>query len=68
MTEWGKLTWQCRRGTRELDLLLNHYLQTRYLIADDQEKSRFVNMLTLDDSELLNQQALLHALKEGLEI
>jgi antitoxin CptB len=59
MTELGKLRWQCRRGSRELDLLLNRYLQTRYSSADEEQKARFIAMLKLDDSELLKQLSLL---------
>jgi antitoxin CptB len=56
MEELAKLRWQCRRGSLELDLLLNNYLETRYPVADEEEKSRFVEMLKLDDSELLAQR------------
>ncbi len=56
MDELAKIRWQCRRGSRELDLLLNRYLETRYLVADEEEKARFVEMLKLDDSELLEQR------------
>jgi antitoxin CptB len=59
MTELGKLRWQCRRGSRELDLLLDRYLQTRYFSADDEQKARFMAMLKLDDSELLKHLSLL---------
>jgi antitoxin CptB len=44
MDELAKLRWQCRRGTRELDLLLNRYLDTRYSLADEKEKARFVEL------------------------
>jgi len=54
--ELAKIRWQCRRGSRELDLLLNRYLETRYLVADEEENARFVEMLKLDDSELLEQR------------
>jgi antitoxin CptB len=53
MTELSKLKWQCRRGSLELDLLLQHYLDTAYLQADSEEKARFVELLKLDDDELL---------------
>ena len=56
MDKLAKLRWQCRRGSRELDLLLNNYLDTRYPIADEEEKMQFVEMLKLDDSELLQQR------------
>jgi antitoxin CptB len=55
MNELARLKWQCRRGSRELDLLLNNYLETRYPVADDEEKARFVELLKLDDDELMAQ-------------
>jgi antitoxin CptB len=64
MTEFGKLRWQCRRGSRELDLLLNTYLHTCYPSADDDEKARFMEMLKLDDSELLDQFSLLSSQRQ----
>jgi antitoxin CptB len=59
MDELAKLRWQCRRGSKELDLLLIHYLETRYPLADYEEKRRFSEMLKLDDSELMKQTDLL---------
>jgi len=53
MDQLAKLQWQCRRGTKELDLLLQRYLETGYLLADDEEKALFVEMLKLEDDELL---------------
>ena len=53
MTELSKLKWQCRRGSLELDLLLQHYLDTVYVVADSEEKARFIEWLKLDDDELL---------------
>jgi antitoxin CptB len=49
----NKIRWQCRRGTLELDILLEHYLETGYPTADELEKSAFVELLALEDSELL---------------
>jgi antitoxin CptB len=49
----AKLRWQCRRGALELDLLLETYLETEYLTADEEEKQMFVELLKLDDRELL---------------
>jgi antitoxin CptB len=56
MDELAKLRWQCRRGSKELDLLLIHYLETRYPIADKEEKARFAEILKLDDAELMMQR------------
>jgi antitoxin CptB len=53
MDQLAKLRWQCRRGTKELDLLLQCYLDTGYLMANDEEKAQFVQLLELEDDELL---------------
>ena len=53
MHQLAKLRWQCRRGTKELDLLLQRYLDSGYLLADDEEKALFVELLELEDDELI---------------
>jgi len=53
MNQLAKLQWQCRRGTKELDLLLQRYLDSGYLVADDEEKALFVELLELEDDELV---------------
>jgi antitoxin CptB len=53
VTELAKLRWQCRRGSKELDLLLIHYLETCYPLANEEEKTHFIEMLKLEDGELL---------------
>ena len=53
MEQLARLRWQCRRGTKELDLLLQRYLDSGYLIADDEEKALFVELLALEDDELV---------------
>ena len=53
MTQLAKLRWQCRRGTKELDWLLQRYLETGYLVADVGEKALFVKLLELEDDELI---------------
>jgi antitoxin CptB len=53
MDQLARLKWQCRRGTKELDLLLQRYLETDYLLADEEEKAQFVELLALEDDELL---------------
>ena len=52
MDELARLKWQCRRGTKELDFLLNRYLETGYLVADQAEKALFVELLGFVDDEL----------------
>jgi antitoxin CptB len=53
VNELARLKWQCRRGMKELDLLLENYLATEYLHADAAEKARFITLLALEDDELL---------------
>lgn len=52
MPSLAKLQWQCRRGTKELDLVLQHYLQTEYLQASQEEKTLFTELLSLEDDLL----------------
>ena len=53
MAELSKLRWQCRRGTKELDLLLMDYLETRYLSSSEQKQAQFIALLALEDDELM---------------
>lgn len=53
MDELARLRWQCRRGTKELDFLLNRYLETGYLIADQGERDLFKALLGLEDDQLI---------------
>lgn len=48
----SRLKWQCRRGMRELDVLLAAYLERRYDAAPEEEKAAFRRLLTLADTEL----------------
>ena len=48
-----RLRWQCRRGMRELDDLLLHYLDDRYARAGGEEKAAFESLLALPDPELI---------------
>jgi antitoxin CptB len=52
VSEESRLRWQCRRGMRELDELLIRYLESRYPVADDDEKAAFQAVLELPDPEL----------------
>ncbi|MDP1663835.1 MAG: succinate dehydrogenase assembly factor 2 [Methylobacter sp.] len=53
MDELARLKWQCRRGTKELDFLLNRYLETGYLVADQGERELFVELLGMEDDMLI---------------
>lgn len=49
----ARLRWQCRRGMRELDLLLVRYLESEYPTAKPTEQHGFERLLELTDPELL---------------
>lgn len=53
MSDLNKLRWQCRRGTLELDVLLQRYLERCYSQADEQERRAFLQLLKLEDGDLL---------------
>ena len=53
MFKYAKLHWQCRRGTQELDFLLLRYLNIKYVLADKEEQSCFIELLALEDDVLL---------------
>ena len=48
----SKLRWRCRRGTRELDVLLERYLRERYPCAPIAEQQAFEALLDLPDPQL----------------
>ncbi|QSA95565.1 succinate dehydrogenase assembly factor 2 [Methylococcus sp. EFPC2] len=48
----ARLGWRCRRGTRELDLLLATYLEQAYDQAPVPEQAAFESLLALPDPEL----------------
>lgn len=50
--ESSRLRWRCRRGMRELDQLLGWYLDVRYPIAAEREKSAFSTLLDEQDPQL----------------
>jgi antitoxin CptB len=49
----NRLAWQCRRGMRELDELLNGFLERRYAALDAQALEGFRRLLEYPDDVLL---------------
>lgn len=47
----GQLRWRCRRGMRELDVLLETFLKTRYEALSLQQKLDFQELLTIQDPD-----------------
>lgn len=53
MSEFSRLYWQCRRGMRELDLLLQGFLRESYSRLDAQGRAGFEQLLQYPDAVLL---------------
>lgn len=47
-----RLRWRCRRGMRELDQLLERYLDQRWTSASDTERGAFLRLLDCEDDRL----------------
>ncbi len=50
--ELSRMKWRCRRGMRELDVLLTRYLEERYAGADPDEQAAFRALLERQDPEI----------------
>jgi len=48
-----RLRWQCRRGMRELDELLQTFLERGYSQLNDTQRMTFERLLTTQDNLLL---------------
>ena len=48
----SRVAWQCRRGMRELDELLQRYYEQRYPRASGEEQRAFERLLGVQDTEL----------------
>jgi antitoxin CptB len=53
MSEIPKLRWRCRRGMKELDLVLTRYLECCYPTAPEAEREAFRQVLEMQDPEIL---------------
>ena len=45
----GRLRWRCRRGMKELDILLARYMDERFSTASAQEQEAFRGLLEIQD-------------------
>lgn len=48
----ARLRWRCRRGMRELDVLLGSWLERRWLDADTARRDAFAALLDCEDDEI----------------
>ena len=47
-----RLTWQCRRGMLELDVLLVPFMEQAFRDLADDDQDRFVRLLDCEDQDL----------------
>lgn len=47
------MIYKARRGLKELDFYLDHYIKQGYLNADTDEQAAFARLLACEDPELL---------------
>ena len=52
MSETARLRWLCRRGMKELDLVLTRYLERRYADAPEGDQARFRQLREMADPDL----------------
>lgn len=50
--ELRRLRWRCRRGMRELDQLLNRWLDRQWALASEAERGVFLQLLACEDDKL----------------
>jgi antitoxin CptB len=50
----GALRWRCRRGMRELDVLLMRYLDRDYPQAGASQRAAFASLLSAQDPEIVD--------------
>lgn len=54
MSEYAKIKWHCRRGMRELDLLLERFLESGYGSLTDTDKALFSRFLEEPNERLVD--------------
>jgi antitoxin CptB len=52
--EARRILWRCRRGMKELDVLLERFARERYEGATAEEKRAFARLLDLPDPDLVD--------------
>jgi antitoxin CptB len=48
----ARLRWRCRRGMRELDVMLTRYLDRVWATASPTERDAFLQLVELQDPDL----------------
>ena len=52
MSELSRLRWLCRRGMKELDVVLTRYLEDHYASSSEDEQEQFQRLLQMPDPDL----------------
>ncbi len=50
--ELSRLRWRCRRGMKELDVIMSRYLERHYANATQAAQAQFNRLLEMPDPEL----------------
>ena len=50
----SQIKWKCRKGLRELDILLARYYDEKYLSLSSEDKLVFIEFIELDTYEILD--------------
>ena len=53
MSSGSSLLWRCRRGIREMDLLLQSFVEQYFELLTDEQKTAFEQLLEASDVELM---------------
>ena len=54
LIELSQLRWHCRRGVKELDVVLTNYLENHYLHSATDIQQAFKTLLKLEDPILMS--------------
>ncbi|AWN16956.1 succinate dehydrogenase assembly factor 2 [Salinisphaera sp. RV14] len=52
MSEKSRVRWLCRRGMKELDVLLERFVRSDYDTLTEQQHTEFVHLLNHEDPDL----------------
>ncbi|MCP4983600.1 MAG: succinate dehydrogenase assembly factor 2 [Gammaproteobacteria bacterium] len=52
MSEISRLRWLCRRGMKELDVVMSRYLEQYYESASAEDQKQFKSLLEMPDPDL----------------
>ncbi len=54
MNDRSRLFWRCRRGIREMDILFQDFIKTKYDQLSETEKQGFDKLLNEADLDIMN--------------